>query len=638
MILSRIHSPDDVKQLSRTEIPVLAREIRRTIIETVQKNGGHMASNLGVVELTIALHRVFSSPQDAIVWDTGHQCYAHKLLTGRYDAFGTIRSAGGLSGFPKRAESVHDFFDTGHASTSISSALGLLMAWDLAGKNDKVVAVIGDGALTGGMAFEALSHAGQLARNLIVVLNDNQMSIDHSTGAVSRYLSRITMSAQYQSFRYRIDRAVDRIPQVNKFLEKFIVRFKRALKGLLLTNNLFVDLDFEYVGPLNGHDEKVLEEVLRRVCRLHKPVVVHVVTKKGRGYRQAEDAPDVFHGVRPLAASGGVVAQVRAHSFTDVFSDAMVHLGTARRDVVAVTAAMAQGTGLASFARHFPDRFFDVGIAEQHAVTFAGGMARGGFVPVVCIYSTFLQRAIDQIIEDIALAQAHVVLVCDRAGVVPGDGETHQGLFDIALLRPIPDICILSPASAADLTQCLSWAVAAACPVVIRYPKLSCPPEAPAFSAPVAVGRGTFIAAETFQAAVDSGAGRPPERVLLVCTGGMYAEVSAAARMLGADGITADIYALRFIKPIDEAYFTLRAASYDGVLFVEDGIVTGGIGEHLAPMLSRSGAPRSAVMAFPERFYAHGTRQDILEAAELSAAHIAAAARALVRPLQEAPQ
>lgn len=674
LILSNIHSPEDLKKVPKKQIPQLAREIRKTIINVVNKNGGHMASNLGAVELTLALHRAFDSPKDAIVWDVGHQCYTHKILTGRYEKFQTIRKRGGLSGFPKQSESEHDFFDTGHASTSISSALGLLMARDISGDGGKVVAVIGDGALTGGMAFEALSHAGQLSKNLIVVLNDNQMSIDHNTGSVSRYLSRLTMTAPYQTFRHKIDRFVDRIPYFNRHIEKFIFRFKRAIKGLLLTNNLFVDLGFEYVGPLNGHDEQTLEAIFQRVKKLPRPVVVHVVTKKGKGYKPAEDEPEHYHGVSPQSqksptftkevddaedlCNGGESQTQKSLMFTKAFGDALVSVAEKRHDIVAVTAAMAQGTGLVPFEEKFARRFFDVGIAEEHAVTFAAGLAKGGLLPVVCIYSTFIQRAIDQIIEDIALQNARAVIVLDRAGAVPDDGETHQGIFDIALLRPIPNLAILCPASAEDLRLCLEWAVSEAkSPVAIRYPKASCPTEYGEFSERVISGRGVLVTAEKFapslavafeemsavadapalaDASAVAATSAPAEssapahaskKILLVCTGGMYAETLVAARSLLLEGVYADIYALRFIKPLDEDYFVSIAKKYDGVLIIEDGVVAGGVSEYLSCLLMKRGFANVATKAFAEKFYVHGTRQEILADAKMSPSDLADVAK-----------
>lgn len=613
-----------MKQIPAAKLGELTDEIRKKILAVVAKNGGHLASNLGVVELTIALHRVFSSPQDAIIFDVSHQCYAHKMLTGRYDAIDTLRTHGGISGFTRTQESAHDFFDNGHSSTSISQALGLLTAWELQNKDGKVVAVIGDGALTGGMAIEALSHAGQLSKNLIVVLNDNQMSISPNTSSISRYLSTLTMSRQYQSFRYWVDGIVDKIPNSERHLGKFIYRFKRALKGLLLSNNLFTDLGMEYVGPLDGHNIAELEKVFRRVRSLPKPVVVHVRTTKGKGYSPAENDPATFHGIGPFQISDGTFEKFDTLSFTESFSRALIPLAEKNPQIVAITAAMSKGTGLDAFSRRFPDRFFDVGIAEEHAVTFAGGLAAGGMIPVVAIYSTFMQRAIDQIIHDVALSKRAVVFCLDRAGVVPGDGETHQGLFDIALLRPVPNLTLLSPASARDLETCLSWAVTQKLPVAIRYPKMSCPSEVAAFAEPVTVGRGMLVPCESYAPSLSV---EQKSSVLLVTTGGMYSEVVQAARSLALEDIFADIYCLRFVKPIDEAYFVQVASAYQAVVFIEDGVRLGGVGDYLQNVLFAHGMTATAVRAFPDAFLAHGTREEMCTDAGMSPKHIAQAAK-----------
>ena len=624
ILLSKIHSPEDIKKLSQKELKQLAQEIRTTIINVVGKNGGHLASNLGVVELTIALHRVFNSPQDAIVFDVSHQCYTHKLLTGRYEEFPTLRKAGGLSGFTNKNESPHDYFINGHSSTSISSALGLLTARELNGESGKVIAVIGDGALTGGMAFEGLSHAGQLCKNLIVVLNDNQMSIDHNTGSVSRYLSRLTMTAGYQTFRYRVDKAIDKIPYLGRHLEKLVFRIKRAFKGLLLTNNLFVDFGFEYVGPLDGHNEAALERELRRVSKLHRPVVVHVVTKKGKGYSPAENNPELFHGIGPFQISDGTVEKFDTESFTEAFSNLMVEEGEKNHDLVAITAAMAKGTGLSAFSHKYKDRFFDVGIAEEHAVTFAGGLAKGGKIPVVCIYSTFIQRSVDQMIHDIALQKSHAIFMLDRAGAVPSDGVTHQGIYDIALFRPIPELELMTVCSAADLRLCFEWAIEKGTSVVIRYPKLTCPTEVPQMSQPVELGRGIFIPCTEFpiENISDAELEAKKNKILIVATGGMYSEVQKAVRAVLLDGGYADIYLLRFIKPFDETYFIELASKYNGVVFVEDGVIIGGMGEYLAGLLAEKGQTNTRVLGFEDKFYNHGSREEVLEMAGLSPSHI----------------
>ena len=624
ILLSKIHSPQNLKNLSQSEIIQLAQEIRKEIINVVGKNGGHLASNLGVVELTLALHRVFESPKDAIIWDVSHQCYTHKLLTDRYKDFQTLRQKDGISGFTNTQESVHDFFINGHSSTSISSALGLLTARELNNDSGKVIAVIGDGALTGGMAYEALSHAGQLCKNLIVVLNDNQMSIDHNTGAVSRYLSRLTMTGGYQTFRYKVDKLIDKIPYIGRPFEKFIFRFKRALKGLFLTNNLFVDLGFEYVGPLDGHNEALLEKVLKKVSHLHRPVVVHVITKKGRGYSPAENNPELFHGIGPFQISDGTVETFDTTSFTEAFSQIICQKAQENKDIVAITAAMAKGTGLTSFSIKYPERFFDVGIAEEHAVTFAGGLAKGGKIPVTCIYSTFMQRSVDQMIHDIALQKAHAVFMLDRAGAVPADGVTHQGIFDISLFRPIPDLEILSPVSQNDLKLCFDWAVDKGTCVVIRYPKLSCPTEFPQFSSPVELGRGIFMPCTEFviENVTEKQLEAHKNKILVVLTGGMYPEAQKAVRSVLLEDGYADMYILRFIKPFDESYFIELAKKYYGVVFVEDGVKIGGICEYLKSILAENGILNTKLLGFDDKFFSHGTRDEILEAAGLSVNHI----------------
>lgn len=618
-ILKNINSPDDIKNLSQKEIAELADEIRKTIIDVVGKNGGHLASNLGVVELTIALHRVFSSPKDAIIWDVSHQCYTHKLLTGRYKEFTTLRQKDGISGFTNTEESEHDFFISGHSSTSISSALGLLTAWELNKKDGKVIAVIGDGALTGGMALEGLSNAGQLCKNLIVILNDNQMSIDHNTGAISRYLSRLTTTGKYQSIRKFFDKFISKIPFLNKFIEKFIYRIKRSIKGLFFSNNLFVDLGFEYVGPLEGHNEASLEKVLRRVKNLHRPVVVHVVTKKGKGYSPAENNPEIFHGIGPFCTSDGTVEKFDNLSFTESFSNTIVDYGIKKQNIVCITAAMAKGTGLSAFSRKFPDRFFDVGIAEEHAVTFAGGLAKGGLSPIVCIYSTFLQRAIDQIIHDVCLQNAHVIFMLDRAGAVPSDGVTHQGIFDITLLLPIPNISILSVSSGKDLELCLEWALNQKNAVAIRYPKLSCPTEIEQFSLPVEEGKGIFISAGNFVISniTEEEIINRKHKILVVSTGGMYNEVQKSIRkiLLEQSDILADIYILRFIKPFDFEYFYSIAKDYEGIVFVEDGEISGGISEEICFNLAQKKYLNTKILGFGDVFYHHGTRNEICKMA-----------------------
>lgn len=628
-ILADIHNPEDLKNLDNKDLHLLAKEIRKKIIDVVGKNGGHLASNLGVVELTIALHRSFESPKDAFVWDVSHQCYAHKLLTGRYQVFDTLRKKGGIAGFTKKSESPHDFFDAGHSSTSVSSALGLLTGRSITNDGGKVIAIIGDGALTGGMAMEALSHAGQISKDLIVVLNDNQMSIGENTGSLSRYLSRLTMSSTYQSFRYNIDRFVDKLPLINKGFTKFIFRFKRSLKALFYSNNFFVELGFEYVGPLNGHSIDELEKTFQRVKKLNRPVVVHVVTKKGRGYSPAESDPATFHGIGPFCTSDGTVEKYDTLSFTEAFSSALLEIAEKNTNIVAITAAMAKGTGLAPFARRFPKRFFDVGIAEQHAVTFAGGLSAAGLIPVVAIYSTFMQRAVDQLIHDIALPQAPSVFVLDRAGAVPDDGETHQGIFDIALFRSIPNTVMLAPASANELKLSFEWAINRKCPVILRYPKSSCPSEQKEFSLPIEEGRGVVIFGDSI--AIEAETLSTESKLLFVCTGGIYPETLAAVRSLILQGYNSDIYNLRFIKPIDKEYFLQVVYNYSHIVFVEDGIENGGISQQLKLFVKDEFLTKKiTICAFPDKFLAQGKRFEVLDDAGVCPEKIAKIAKELL--------
>ena len=618
-ILARISAPADLKALGYPELKSLAKEIRSRIVDTVSRNGGHLASNLGVVELTIALHRAFSTPEDKIVWDVGHQCYAHKLLTGRGDRFDSLRRRDGLSGFPKRFESEHDSFDTGHSSTSISAALGLLAGNRLSGGTASAVAVIGDGAITGGMAYEGLSHAGQLGLPLIVVLNDNMMSIGPNVGALSEYLSRLTMKSRYQYFRRNFDRSIRRVPMFGPFLYDTIVRMKRGIKAVFYPENFFVDLGFEYVGPIDGHNLPVLEQVLRDARALGRPVVVHVLTRKGKGYEHAEDDPSSFHGVMPFSIREGLVERRGPTSFTEAFSQAVVALARTDERVAAVTAAMEKGTGLSAFRTAFPRRFFDVGIAEQHAVTFAAGLAAAGQRPVVALYSTFSQRAMDQILHDAAIQSLPVTFALDRSGFVPDDGETHQGLFDLVFFRSIPNMSVLAPASARELEAMLRWSVVRSGPSAIRYPKSSCPHEIGAFCEPLVEGRGVFVRESC-------------ANLLILFTGSLYPQVAEAADLLLAEGISADLYNLRFLKPVDEDYLSCVLARYPMVVSAEEGVLAGGFGEYLSGLCSkRNLKSRILCLGADDRFPAQATRAELLTMAGLDARGIAEKAAAAYR-------
>ncbi|MDR2793172.1 MAG: 1-deoxy-D-xylulose-5-phosphate synthase [Treponema sp.] len=621
-LLSQIDEPRDLLRLDYGVLPKLAAEIRNVIIETVSLNGGHLASNLGVVELTIALHRIFHSPHDKIVWDVGHQCYTHKLLTGRYTggrAFSQLRQKGGIAGFPKHSESPHDAFNTGHASTSISAALGLLAGARLKGSDQRLIAVIGDGALTGGLAYEALSHAGQLGLPLIVILNDNAMSISKNVGGLSKYLSRLSMKAKYQRFRRGFDALLKKTPAVGETLYNIIRRLKRAVKAVFYTDNFFVDLGFEYVGPINGHNIPQLESLLSDVRKLDHPVVVHVITQKGKGYEFAEANPSAYHGVGAFSKDEGITEASTGRSFTAAFGDAVVEAAARNDAIAAITAAMEHGTGLARFKERFPGRLFDVGIAEAHAVTFAAGLAYQGLRPVVAVYSTFAQRACDQIIHDVSLQQLPVVFCLDRAGLVGGDGETHQGLFDIALFRMAPNMTLLAPACRSELKAMLEFALSNRHAVVIRYPKGDCPEECGAFAAPLESGRGVFIRRNAVS--------RAP--VCIAFTGSLYLQALDAADRLASCGIDADIYNLRFLKPVDEDYLALLMNTYTTVVFAEEGVRSGGFCEYAASLaVERRCQAHIVTLAAGEQFDLLGSRDELLHLHGLDGEGMAAAIRA----------
>jgi len=628
--------------MSSPELNRLAHEIREQIVSVVSSNGGHLSSNLGVVELSIALHYVFNSPDDKIVWDVGHQCYAHKLLTGRLSSFTRLRKHGGLAGFPKRSESPHDPFNTGHASTSISAALGILAANHIQGGKSRSVAVIGDGALTGGLAYEALSHAGHLGLPLIVILNDNKMSISRNVGGLSKYLSRLSMKEKYQTFRRHFDAMAKKIPFIGEAFFNLVVRLKRAVKAVFYIDNFFVDLGFEYVGPIGGHNIQALIDVLQDVRRLNRPVVVHVITRKGKGFNYAENNPDSYHGVSSFSVDEGLASSPAPlfhdpsvtckKTFTESFSEIIKKLAEKDLRITAVTASMKTGTGLSEFAQAFPGRFFDVGIAEGHAVTFAAGLAAGNLKPVVAIYSTFIQRAVDQIIHDTALQKLRVIFALDRSGFVAADGETHQGLYDIALFRSVTNMTILAPASENELRIMMEWALshteaqrnggtemtAGTGPVIVRYPKAVCPDEIEAFSLPVELGHGVFVSK-------NAGA-----KVFLAFTGSLYREAVEAAAILKEGGINADLYNLRFLKPLDEDFLIELINGYKLSVFIEEGMKEGGFGEYACALaLQRGVKSKTAALAVENSFFeedkALGTREELLAVSGLDGKGIAGA-------------
>ena len=608
-LLSKINCPHDIKNFNGKNLETLAKEIRETIVSRVDKNGGHLASNLGVVDLSIALHKVFDSPKDKIIWDVGHQCYAHKLLTGRYNLFSGLRKAGGIAGFPKVEESPHDIFNTGHASTSISAAIGLLAAARMKEAKGKVIAVIGDGALTGGLAYEALSHAGHLELPLIVVLNDNKMSISPNIGGLSKYLGRLSMKAKYQKLRQYFDTRVKKIPLVGRAFYNFVFRLKKAVKAVFFSDNFFVGLGFEYVGPIDGHDINDMIRVLEDVKKLNRPVVIHLLTQKGKGYKDAEGDPGTYHAI---AAS----SKIEPPPFSDAFGASLLGLAGRDKRIVAITAAMEKGTGLSHYKKVYPNRFFDVGIAEGHAVTFAAGLASGGLRPVVAIYSTFIQRSMDQLIHDVALQNLPVIFALDRRGFVSGDGETHQGLFDIAIFRPVPNMTILAPASENELRLMLDYALNSNGPVMIRYPRASCPSEMPVFSLPLEDGRGVWL-----RQTIGS-------KICLIFTGSLYPQIFDAFKLLDKNGIITDIYNLRFLKPLDEDYLLDIFNSYSLVAVIEEGIMKGGFAEHAVSLAhSNNCKAQTMILSVTEDFFTKGsslgTREELLKEQRLDGAGIA---------------
>lgn len=564
-LLSNIKGPEDVKALNESDLPRLCEEIRDIIINTVSKNGGHLASNLGAVELTVALHRVFSSPEDAIIFDVGHQCYTHKLLTGRYDRFGTLRQKGGLSGFMRPDESKHDAFVTGHSSNSISAAYGIYKAKAINGEKGTAVAVIGDGAMTGGMAYEALNNAGDENSNFIVVLNDNTMSISRNVGAMSRAFSKLRNRPKYHSFKFVINKILVKVPIIGRPIYNFLFHIKEIIKGAVYRNNIFVSLGFNYLGPVNGHDIEHVEELLKIAKSYNRPCLVHVVTTKGKGYAYAENKPKNYHGVSPFDIVNGADLNGK-RDFSAVAGEALCKLAENNKNVCAITAAMTTGTGLSDFAKKYSDRFFDVGIAEQHAVTFAAGLAKGGAVPFFAVYSSFLQRGYDQVIHDAAIANLPVKLLVDRAGIVGEDGESHQGVFDVAFLTAIPNVNIYSPCYYRELENLIQKTAEDSELCVIRYPR-GC--ENNNFEGEIS-GDYTKISNGSKKA--------------LVTYGRIFSNAVEAAK----ENHDIDIIKLNKIFPISEEVIDLLK-EYNEIHFFEEGVKSGGIGEHIGCRLNEIG-------------------------------------------------
>ncbi|TCL64744.1 1-deoxy-D-xylulose-5-phosphate synthase [Hydrogenispora ethanolica] len=620
--LQSIHGPADLKRFSNSELVELAAEIRQFLLKTVAHTGGHLAPNLGVVELTLALHAIFDSPRDKIVWDVGHQSYVHKILTGRYDQFQTLRQFGGLSGFPKPEESEHDAFATGHSSTSISAALGIAKARDLAGENHKVVAVIGDGSLTGGMAFEGLNQLGHLQTDMIVVLNDNEMSIAKNVGALSRYLNRLRMNPKLRRLKSDIQELIRKIPRVGKVTVEYLSKLEDSLTYLVIPGMFFEELGITYLGPVNGHDIAELKVSLRDAANRGGPVLIHVLTVKGKGYELAERNPQRFHGTGPFElANGRKTEEPSALSYTEVFSRCIVDLAKSEPKIIAVTAAMADGTGLLNFSKHFPKRFFDVGIAEEHAVTFAAGLAKQGFHPVVAIYSTFLQRAYDQIIHDVCLQNLPVVFMLDRAGLVGADGPTHHGVFDLSFLRHIPNMTVMAPKDAAEFQDMLYTALHTNGPVAIRYPRRAGLTLEDALAyVPLPLGTAEILL--------------EGKDIAIVAIGSMVSPALEAAKLLKKSGIDCTVVNARFVKPLDQALLLSLLPNHSKIITVEENAVAGGFGSAVAEFLTGQGVTgvRLKALGIPDQFIAHGSTEILLAQCGLDAEGICRAVRELNLP------
>ncbi|GFO57090.1 1-deoxy-D-xylulose-5-phosphate synthase 2 [Geomonas sp. Red276] len=600
-LLENITDPRQLKGLSVRELEKLAGELRERIIETCSVNGGHLAPSLGVVELTIALHRVFDSPLDKIVWDVGHQAYAHKLLTGRNDSFGTLRTLGGISGFPKRVESVHDCFDVGHSSTSISASLGFSVGRDLKGQRNKVLAVIGDGSMTGGIAFEGLNHAGMLNKDLVVILNDNEMSIAPNVGAVSELLSRTITNEFVHKAKKELESFLESVPMFGRSALKVAKRAEESLKGLFTPGMLFEAFGFEYIGPIDGHNIPLLLDTLENVKRFDDAVLIHVITKKGKGYGPAEANPSLFHGVGPFDRATGKVHKGKggAASYTGVFGDTVRKLARDNDKIVAITAAMPDGTGLTPFAREFPDRFFDVGIAEQHAVTFAAGLAAQGYRPVVALYSSFLQRGFDQLCHDVCLQDLPVVFAIDRAGVVGSDGPTHHGVFDLSYLREVPGLTMMAPKDENELQHMLHTALTLDGPSAVRYPR----------------GNGFGVPMDQILKTLEIGKGelvRKGKDGAIIAVGTMVQAAVDAAAELAREGVELAVMNARFVKPLDREMI-LKLAGTGTIFTIEDNARQGGFGTAVLELLEEEEVTgvRVVRLGYPDSFVEQGEQSEL---------------------------
>lgn len=612
MILEKINEVNAVKKLPQEELAPLAQEIREFLIQSLSRTGGHLASNLGVVELTIALHRVLEFPQDKLIWDVGHQAYTHKILTGRREAFDSLRKFHGLSGFPKREESCCDSFDTGHSSTSISAGLGYVRARELLKEDYTVVSVIGDGALTGGMAFEAMNNASSLKKNFIIVLNDNEMSITRNVGGISQYLGNLRTATAYTNLKTELENSLKKIPRVGDGMVDALRKTKSSIKQFVIPGMFFENMGITYLGPVDGHNIRQLVKVLSEAKRVEGPVLVHVLTQKGRGYDPAVRHPARFHGTAPFEIDTGIPSNRGGKaSYTDIFSTVMRKMGDRNPKVVAVTAAMMTGTGLKRFGNMFPDRFFDVGIAEEHAVTFAAGMALGGLIPVVAVYSSFLQRAFDQILQDVCMQKLHVVFAVDRAGLVGSDGETHQGCFDLSYLSLMPNMTVLAPKNKWELSDMIKFAVDFDGPIAVRYPRGEAYDELQEQRAPIVLGRAETICEGDGSAA-------------LLAVGSMVKTAMETAELLRKQGIRPAVVNARFVKPFDRDAVRRFAKEYRLVVTMEENVCTGGFGEQVQSYLASEGIHTPVLRAaIPDMFVEQGGVGELYRMLGIDAAGIA---------------
>lgn len=610
-ILDRIDNPKDTKRLTEQEKIELAKEIREEMVETVSKTGGHLASNLGVVELTIALHSVFDLPEDKIVWDVGHQTYVHKMLTGRREKMNTLRSLNGIAGFPKTKESIYDEFNTGHSSTSISAALGIARARDLKKQENHVIAVIGDGALTGGMALEALDDAGSSKTRLIVILNDNEMSISKNVGGISRFLTKIRTKKFYKKSNNSIRKIIAKVPKVGPPIIHFARKVKYSIKQLVIPNMFFEDLGFKYLGPVDGHDIERIEWILNLAKKEKEPVVVHIITKKGKGYKPAEENPDSFHAIGSFNKETGKLIKPKEKDYSQVFGDKLVEIAKENEKIVAITAAMADGTGLKEFKQKYPERFFDVGIAEQHAVCMAAGMAKAGLIPVVPIYSSFYQRAFDQVIHDVCMQNLPVVMCADRAGLVGQDGETHQGMFDLSFFNLIPNLTIMAPKDFIELEEMIEFAVKLKAPVVIRYPRGG---ESKKIKfekhEKIELGKAEILA--------------QGKDITIVAIGKTVAKAFEVKEELEKTGKTVEIINARFLKPFDEQTVIKSMKKTGKVITIEDNTIIGGLASKIEEIISQNDEIKVQFKAcgLPDTFIEHGKVEELEEMYGLDAKSI----------------